>query len=287
LLSGGLTLTAGTFHLDGGSLQTALSIGIANGATFEGDGMVSVGGTVSGTVIASDAGGPELDFVSAVTGNGNFQINAGATLELGGSVASGTTVTFEGGTGELKLDAPGSFAATIAGFTGTQADASHSDVIDLAGIDKTSTNFTETYTGGVLTVSDGTNTAHLTFSNFSSGFVFASDGNGGTLIYDPPASLTATAPPNTPASVQTPIEVGHNFMFRPGMGAETISTFDSRHDTFAFNHFASPPAAQWMQLIASEDHGNAAIEPGHEPGTVASLAPHQFHSILASAVHLH
>ncbi len=42
-----------------------------------------------------------------------------------------------------------------------------------------------------------------------------------------------------------------------------------------------------MQLIASEDHGNTAIDYGHETGTVAGMAPHQFHSILASAVHPH
>jgi hypothetical protein len=232
-------------------------------------------------VIASGAGGLALDFASAVTGNGSFHINAGATLEFGGSVGTGTTITFEGGTGELKLDTPGNFAATIAGFTGTQADATHSDVIDLAGIDKTSTNFTESYTGGVLTVSDGTNTAHLTFSNFNSGFVFASDGSGGTLIYDPPASPMAAAGLNS-------IELGHNFIFRPGMGVEAASTFDSGHDTFAFNRFANPSAAtQWMQLVASEEHNNAAIEPWHEVGTLAGTAPQHLQAVLTSVVHLH
>jgi hypothetical protein len=49
-------------------------------------------------------------------------------------------------------------------------------VIDLAGIDQISANFNTTYTGGVLTVTDGTHTAELTFSNFTSGFKFASDG---------------------------------------------------------------------------------------------------------------
>jgi len=60
-------------------------------------------------------------------------------------------------------------------------------------------------------------------------------------------------------------------------------------DTFAFTHSVSPPtaSAQWMQLIASEEHSDVAIDVGHEVGTVAGMASHQFHSILSSAVDLH
>jgi hypothetical protein len=286
MVGGGLTLEAGTFHLDGGALQSAQPISIGHGATFEGDGTVSsaAGIVMSGNAIAFDAGGPALDFTSAVTGSGNFQINAGATLEFGSSVASGATVTFGGGTGELKLDAPGSFAATIAGFTGTQADAAHSDVIDIAGINETSANFHETYAGGMLTVTDGTNTVELTFSNFTSSFKFASDGNGGTLIFDPPASAT----PNAPAIVGMPVEPGHNFVFRPGLGAEGLGTFDSGRDTFDLNHFVNPPSAtQWMQLVVPEDQGHTTIELGHDSVTIAGMTPQHLHAVLASVMHLH
>jgi hypothetical protein len=284
-LGGGLNLEAGIFHLDGGSLQTGLSLSIASGATFKGDGTVSsaAGIVMSGNAIASDAGGPALDFASALTGSGNFQINAGATLEFGSSVASGATVTFEGGTGELKLDAPGSFAATIAGFTGTAADATHSDVIDLAGINETSANFHETYAGGVLTVTDGTNTAQLTFSNFTSSFKFASDGNGGTLIFDPPAS----AAPNAPATVGALVEPGHNFVFRPGLGAENAGNFNSERDTFDLSHFASAQAAQWAQLPVPEDQSHATLDPAHDYGMIAGTTPQHLHAILTSGVHLH
>jgi hypothetical protein len=289
MVSGGLTLAAGTFNLDGGALQSAQAISIGHGVTFEGDGTVSsaAGIVMSGNAIASDAGGPALDFTSAVTGNGNFQINAGATLEFGSSVASGATITFGSGTGELKLDAPGSFAATIAGFTGTQADATHSDVIDLAGINETSANFHETYAGGVLTVTDGTNTAVLTFSNFNSSFKFASDGNGGTLIFDPPSSSpAAVAAPN--AAPQTPAELGHNFVFQPGMGAETIGHFDPRQDMIELDHFTNlRTAGQLTQLITSDDYSNAVIELGHDSLTIAGMTPQHLQAVLASVVHLH
>ncbi len=290
MLSGGLTLTAGTFHLDGGSLQTALSIDVASGATFGGYGLVSVGGTVSGTVVAS-ASGHTLDFISAVNGTGDFHIGAGATLEFGGSVTSGTTVTFDGGTGELKLDAPGSFAGTIAGFNGTAPDAAHSDVIDLAGIDHTSSHFTESYVGGVLTVSDGTNSAHLAFSNFNSAFSFASDGNGGTLVYDPPASqpaAPANPPPATPAP-NPPVAPGDNFVFQPGMGAKTIDHFDARHDTIELDHFAGvQTVGQLAALVSADAHDNAVITLDHDDSvTLAGMNPQQLLAVLASSVHLH
>jgi large repetitive protein len=285
MVAGGLTLAAGTFDLDGGALQSAQPISIGHGATFEGDGTVSsaAGIVMSGNAIASAAGGPALDFASAITGSGSFQINAGATLEFGSSVASGITVAFGGGTGELKLDAPGSFAATIAGFTGTQADATHSDVIDLAGINETSANFHESYAGGVLTVTDGTNTAELTFSNFASSFKFASDGNGGTLIFDPPASAAPKAPAVTDASV----EPSHNFVFRPGLGAENAGSFNSGRDAFDLSHFANPQAAQWAQLPVPEDQSHATFDPAHDYGMIAGTTPQHLHAILTSGVHLH
>ena len=55
-----------------------------------------------------------------------------------------------------------------------------------------------------MTLSDGTNSASLTFVNFDGTLNFASDGNGGTLITDPPktspsgnSSLAADAAPRS------------------------------------------------------------------------------------------
>jgi large repetitive protein len=282
-LSGNLHVDAGSFLLDGGSLETALPITIAGGAMFEGDGTVSAVGAsnVSGTVVASVAGGPALDFASAVTGSGNFEIEAGATLEFGGAVTSGASVTFEGGTGELKLDSPQSFSGTIAGFSGTAPDAQHSDVVDLAGIDINSAQFSQSYnaTTGVLTASDGTHSTSLTFRGFvgdDSNFHFASDGHGGTLIFDPPA------PPAAVAS-------SDSFTFRPGMGAETIRNFDLLHDTIELDHFANAQTMkQLTSLITAGARSDAAIEFGHgDSVTVAGLTPPQLWAAINSDFHLH
>jgi hypothetical protein len=123
----------------------------------------------------------------------------------------------------------------------------------------------------------------LTFSNFTSSFKFASDGNGGTLIFDPPAS----AAPNAPATVGALVEPGHNFVFRPGLGAENAGNFNSGRDTFDHSHFANPQATQWEQLPVPEDHSHATLDPAHDYGMIAGTTPQHLHAILTSGVHLH
>ena len=112
----------------------------------------------------------------------------GATLDI--NAPSSETVTFTGGTGSLVLDQPNTFSGQISGFTGTAPDAAQSDTIELVGINYNSAQFSETYntSSGVLKVTDGSTSASLTFDNFNATFDFASDGNGGTLIYDPAAN---------------------------------------------------------------------------------------------------
>jgi hypothetical protein len=160
-----------------------------------------------------------INFVGSYT-TANFTVGSdgnGGTLitdSLSGSAAtiagdkliidaqSNVNITFNNSTayGELVLsDAPG-FTGQISGFTGTAPNLASSDAIDLTDI-----NFgnltTKTYTpngagtGGTLTVADGTNTATLYFSGDYSlaNFSFASDGQGGTLITDPPQDGTVTS----------------------------------------------------------------------------------------------
>jgi hypothetical protein len=107
--------------------------------------------------------------------------------------SSSNTVSFTGPTGSLVLSDPGGFTGQIVGFTGTAPDAAHSDTVDLVGIDFNSAHFAESFdtSHGVLTVTDGVNTASLTFDDFNATLDFASDGHGGTLITDPPATSSA------------------------------------------------------------------------------------------------
>ena len=94
-----------------------------------GSGSVADNGTITVTSGSADIG-------VAVTGSGALDIDAAATLELGGTSAN--TVTFEGGTGTLVLDNPASFTGEIVSFTGTAANASSSDEIVLSNFNPAS-----------------------------------------------------------------------------------------------------------------------------------------------------
>jgi hypothetical protein len=79
----------------------------------------------------------------------------------------------------------------------------------------------------VLAVSDGTNAASLTFVGFTGTFKFASDGSGGTDIFDPPANSTNSS-----------VSLGHyNFIFHPNSGANTGNS-DNQGNSGAHDHFA-------------------------------------------------
>ena len=110
-------------------------------------------------------------------------IAAGATLQL--AVGDTSSVTFNASTGDLILDHSSLFTGQINGFTGN-GTLSGSDQIDLQDVNYSSAS--ESYSNGVLTVTDGTDTAKLTFngSYVLANFSLASDGNGGTIVVDPP-----------------------------------------------------------------------------------------------------
>jgi hypothetical protein len=126
--------------------------------------------------------------------SGSATIGAGATLEL--AVADSGSVTFASSTGTLILEAPSTFSGEIFNFTGN-GSLSGSDQIDLTNINYNSVH--DGYANGVLTVTDGTNTDKLDFngSYTLANFDFASDGSGGTIVYDPPVP---TSNPSVPTS---------------------------------------------------------------------------------------
>jgi hypothetical protein len=218
-------------------------------------------------------------------------------------------VTFAGGTGTLVVDQPNTFNGQISGFTGTAPDPAHSDVIDLVGINYDSPHFSEAYNAstGLLTVSDGTNAASLTFVNFDGTLKFASDGNGGTLITDPPATANGQgggsfgwhfahgndqinfAPDgqNATSSQPVPALIGgaetDNFRFHPALGADT-GHFDPPAGATEFDPFTSPEGQHWSSLIKDD-----AIEfvPVGEANTPPDLDASHWHLALQHAFHLH
>jgi hypothetical protein len=143
------------------------------------------------------APGATLRINSSLSGpSGSATIGTGATLEL--AAADTSSVTFSSATGMLKLDTPSTFGGVIFNFAGN-GSLSGSDQIDLKGMNFNAVQ--DSYTNGVLTVTDGTHTAALDFngSYTLANFKFASDGSGGTVVYDPP--VPAAQGGNVPAEI--------------------------------------------------------------------------------------
>ncbi len=122
---------------------------------------------------------------------GSATISTGGTLEL--DAAYSGVVAFNGPTGTLILDHSSAFTGEIFNFTGN-GNLSTSDQIDLKDIlfgPGTTDSYTGNTSGGVLTVSDAQHdTASISLAgNYTdSTFSFSSDGDGGTLVVDPPAT---------------------------------------------------------------------------------------------------
>ncbi len=258
----GITGTGDVIDLAGYNTSTVATSGVYNSASnttpltitdsgnptlhytlvgnLSGDSWTDSTGTYGGVDIADP---PAL--IAAVASSGSSEING----------ASAETVAFAAATGLLILNDPSGFTGQITGFTGTAPDAAHSDVIDLVGINYNSSSFAETYnsTTGLLTVTDGTHSASITFDNFNATLDFASDGNGGTDIFDPP-STGATHDGAAPAAVDA------------ATTTDTVNGNPSSTDSHAgdiFNDAATPDG--------SDHHGSLAVDQPDDRNGHASL----------------
>ena len=80
-----------------------------------------------------------------------------------------------------------------------------------------------------------------------------------------------------------------NFVFAPGIGAETIANFNPQNDTIQLNGFTDAQSQQQLaSLISNDAHGDAVINLGHNDSiTLPGMSPTELHAVLQSAVHLH
>jgi Bacterial Ig-like domain/FecR protein len=200
-LSGALILAAGTLQLGGDRLQATL-LDIHGQGVFEGFGTVHLDVTNNGTIETLANESLPLYVTGNINGTGTIVIANQSTFELGGSAAPNEIVKFAASSGALALDHVESFAGAVWGFGN---DAVGEDLIALKQVDFTSKQFTDSSVNGILTVSDGTSTAHIPLlGNYSpANFKFAPDGFGGTQVTDPKVSAQQikTALPITQTSV--------------------------------------------------------------------------------------
>jgi hypothetical protein len=187
-----------------------------------------------GLVEAAGAGGLTID--GAVTNAGVLETHGG-TLTVKGAVSGAGKVTIEGGeasfagavsqnvafvtTGELALAHSQTYAATISGFSKTGATSLDLEDISFTGA---KASYSGTSASGVLTVTDGTHTARIKLAgNYTaSAWTLSSDGHGGVIVVDPPASGAialvsaiagfAAAPAVAPGPAFAARPLGHSFL---------------------------------------------------------------------------
>jgi len=224
---------------------------------------------MTGTSLALES--LETVFNQDLNGDGviGLAVDSGTTLNI--STPTAGTVTFannSGTTGQLLLSDAKDFTATIAGFTGN-GTLSGSDQIDLSGLNYNSGKFSDSYSNGVLTVSDGTNTDKLDFTGtYSPGnFSFASDGQGGTIIYDPPVTGSG--------------QNGNNdsFVFKAGLGHNPITNFPSAAgDTFGFGSSTGANIVAGAGQVDTKQHNGPFIDDRHSASSHDELQI-PFHSM--------
>ena len=186
--------------IDTGS-NVAINTGTLNST---GSGGLIVNSDVSNAGLLWAHGG-DITVNGSVSGAGGALITGDATLEF--AAAASINVTFAGADDfvTLVLDNPAAYTGQIFGFAGTSLE--NSDIIDLKGITfdvGTSWTYHDNIgfnTGGILTVDDTANGVTMAVDNITFGdgeyttanFILTSDGNGGTLIADPPEDHVTTA----------------------------------------------------------------------------------------------
>ena len=284
---------------------------------------LDTGNTIINYGVLETSNGGALHVHDAVTGGS--AVIAGGTMEF--DAASSVAVTFDNGAGGtsygvLVLIDPSHFTGDISNFVGSAADLAHSDGIDVVGINFNSGQFSDAYDGstGLLTLNDGTNTDTLQFTGFKgdiNNFHFAEDANGtGTLITDPPgleksATVSVVSSDTTDSGIATQSNLdsqqpvtqlnqnasvtiggpgGDHFVFAPGIGAETVTNFNTQQDTIELDQFANAQTVQELQsLITTDAHGDALVNLGHNDSiTLTGTATTEFQQLIqAGHVLLH
>jgi autotransporter passenger strand-loop-strand repeat protein len=145
--------------------------------------VVSSGGAANGVTLSS---GSELDVLSGGSLGGTTLSGGFVELKSGGTTGASQINFATSAGGTLQLDDSVHFGGKISGFGVPGAI----DLRDIAFGSGTTLGFTEALdnTSGTLTVNDGTHMANITLLGqyVAGNFTKQSDGNGGTLITDPP-----------------------------------------------------------------------------------------------------
>jgi hypothetical protein len=194
-------------------------------------------------------------------------IDAGATLELTGAVSG--SITFNSSTGTLVLDQASKFVGTLIHLTGdgTAANSNQIDLKDIAYSTGASVSYSGNTSGGVLTVVDAQNhSAHISLVGdyTHSMFNLSNDGNGGTLVIDPPKDGFYFASVPTPQTVPAVQGAGAARLGSDGFIFDQINSAETKAFSIeAFNDLGAQMAPVADSIRSALDLGTLHSEPVH------------------------
>jgi len=274
------------------------SNGTAAGGQFVVNGVAESGGheidvspaNVANTVFdAGTQGGTDILWARLLEDNGTLtawqQLTVGVPASMVQVAATQTSLSASGTT--LALNSPSTFDGQIIGFTGdgTLAD---SDQIDLRGLNYSSMQSNFDSSSGVLAVNDGKTSANLQFLGQYSqnNFLFANDGDGGTIVYGTASAGQIGGAGNQAASTSS-AGAHDNFVFASNFGQATIANFAPATDTFEFSKTVFANINALLKATHDNASGNAVItDAAHDTITIqhvttAQLIAHQsdFHFV--------
>ena len=244
LKQGGVAVTAGQFpgwapiaaEQTATGYEVAWKVAATNGYTVwttdSGGNFISSTAIMSATSNALESF--ESSFHQDLNGDGviGLAVAANTTLEL--AAPNSQNATFESSTGTLKLDNPGTFTGQVVGFAGdgTLAGSDHIDLTNLAFSSAVQADSTYNASTDTLSISNGTTVDLLSFvGNYvQANFQFASDGNGGTVVFDPPVTSNQAAT----AAAGTTIFAGNSTI--AGTGAVNSPVVVESGATLTLNH---------------------------------------------------
>ena len=115
-----------------------------------------------------------------------------------------------------------------------------------------------------------------------------SPGETVTQSYDVTVNDEQSSTVHQTASVSVGGPGNDNFVFQPGIGADTIVNFNPQIDTIELDHFANVQSTQQLAtLVTTDTHGNAVIDLGHSDSiTLPNVNSAQLQAALQNAVHL-
>ena len=312
--TGNFTINAGTLELSASSPETVTFE--SGGGTLKLDNATSFIGEIKGITGSGeilDLAGYDASTTASTAGAYNATTNTTiltvtdpghTTLEytLAGNFSASTwTVTPDStGTGVDIVDPPATNPLSGSTVISSVTSDGVSDTFTFADSDTSSSqkanfapegpNYIGTFSLGSVSESHGSASVEYDFM-LGNDRINLAPGQTVTQSYD----VSIADPQNPAANVKQTISVSiggpgdDNFIFHPGIGADTMVNFNPQADTIELDKFANAQTVQQLtSLITTDAHGDAVIELGHNDSiTIPGVTQAYLQAHLQSLVHLH